>query len=305
MSGIDVKDAAVPTSPVPVLERLKEEEAAQALDAPEVESAGPQQADEDPPEEGAPAWMLTFGDMMSLLLTFFILLYSMSEVEVEQFRLASLSIREALGADDGEQLISDVGPAPGSIVPLAAPAAAPTPQPRTIETAPKELSEATEAALEEIRRQLEGFVAENRLQDMVAVTKESGGVFLRIRDMALFTPGSTQLEAASVAVIEQLGDMTKSFMAPVIVAGHTDNVPIRSPIFASNWELSAARAAGVARVLVDRGHQADRVTVEAYGQHRPLASNDTPEGRAQNRRVELHYSRQNIEAAILGEDGSG
>jgi len=96
----------------------------------------------------------------------------------------------------------------------------------------------------------------------------------------------------------------------VIVSGHTDNVPIRSAAFASNWELSAARAAGVARTLVGRGRDPSAVTVEAFGEYRPLATNDTPEGRAQNRRVEVYYSRETLQRELEGrgilqrEDGS-
>jgi chemotaxis protein MotB len=295
-------DEVVLTSPIPVLEEAEEKRnggpGGSAAPAPPSTLAA--SGDDEPAQEGAPAWMLTFGDMMSLLLTFFILLYSMSSMETEKFKLASLSLREALGADTGEQLISEEGPAPGAIVPLVTP-----------ESDPGDISDETEEAMEEIARRLQEFVTENRLEDMVAVNKEVGGVYLRIQDMALFQPGSTQLEDVSVAVIEQLGDITKAIEAPLVVTGHTDNTPIRSPVFASNWELSAARAAGVARVLVEGGHLPDKVTVEAYGEHRPLGSNETPEGRAQNRRVELYYSRQNIESAILGvgaadaRDGTG
>jgi chemotaxis protein MotB len=98
--------------------------------------------------------------------------------------------------------------------------------------------------------------------------------------------------------VEQLGQITLGVDVPVTVAGHTDTIPISSSRFQSNWELSAARAAGVARALVAMGHDPDEVQVTAFGEYRPIDTNDTPEGRARNRRVELFYSKLSVEEAV-------
>ena len=152
--------------------------------------------------------------------------------------------------------------------------------------------------MDDIASQLEEFVRENKLEEQVVVSKESHGVFLRMQNQALFGPGSADIAAASVAIVEQLGAVLDRMDLPVKVSGHTDNVPIRSSVFPSNWELSAARAAGVARILVSRGHDPSAVAVEAFGEHQPVASNDTPEGRAENRRVELYFSKLGVEARL-------
>ena len=106
------------------------------------------------------------------------------------------------------------------------------------------------------------------------------------------------LNPGSRALLDDLADLTGNIDIRLVVSGHADNVPIGGGSFASNWELSAARAAGVARVLVVSGQVPELVRVESYGEFKPIANNDTREGRAQNRRVEFSYARQDIIAAL-------
>lgn len=237
---------------------------------------------EDPVEEGAPAWTLTFGDMMSLLLTFFILLFSMSTIEVEKFRAAAGSLREGFSSTLGELSMPPPPPSDSTVT----------------DTERTEKTELTDAELDAIADRLEEFVKQNRLEQTVIVARESHGVSLRIQDVALFPPGAASIEEGSEWVIEQLGEVTRLIEAPVVVSGHTDNVPVGGGWFRSNWELSAARAAGVARALVEMGQKPERITVEAFGEYRPIDTNETAEGRATNRRVELYYSRQNVREAM-------
>lgn len=246
--------------------------------------APPPPPEDDPPpgEAGAPAWMMTFGDMMSLLLTFFILMYSMSSMEAEKFKVTAASIREAFGNSEGQSLPDDAAPAMSDTIPI-------------YQSLGDEMSD---AALDIIESQLQDFVKENELEEQVEVEKDNSGVHLRIKDAALFGPGSANIEQESVAIVDKLGDMLRSIDVPIVVAGHTDNVPIRSPVFRSNWELSAARAAGVARIFVSRGHLPETLTVEAYGEYRPLAENDTPEGRSENRRVEIYYAKEAVKTVL-------
>lgn len=251
---------------------------------PPAAAATPPPPEDDPPpgEEGAPAWMMTFGDMMSLLLTFFILMYSMSSMETEKFRIAAGSIREAFGNSEGQLLPDDGPPSMSDTIPI-------------YESLGDEMSD---AALEVIESQLQEFVKENGLEEQVEVEKDNFGVHLRIKDAALFGPGSANIEQESADIVDKLGDMLRSIDVPIVVAGHTDNIPIRSPVFRSNWELSAARAAGVARVFVSRGHLPETMTVEAYGEYKPLADNGTPAGRSENRRVEIYYAKEAVKNVL-------
>jgi chemotaxis protein MotB len=241
-----------------------------------------------PAEEGAPSWVITFGDMMSLLLTFFILLFSMSEIEVEKFREAAKSLHEGFG-----ESTVDLGDAP----PV-------TPTDTTFIEVPVG-PDAAEEKLDEIASLLQQFVEDNGLEQNLVVDRSEDGVYLQIRDVALFHPGDADIEESTAWIVERLGQITLNVNVPVTVAGHTDNVPINSSRFQSNWELSAARAAGVARALVAMGHDPDDVRVTAFGEYRPIDTNETAEGRARNRRVELFYSKQSVEEAIEQRPGSG
>lgn len=244
-----------------------------------------------PAEEGAPAWTTTFGDLMSLLLTFFVLMYSMSELRVERFALARASLADALGG-----LSATPPPTPSGVV------RTPGDQGLATELDPLELippsEEAlfaiTDAYLDRIAEQLRGLIEENGLEETLSVIRSEDGVRLRILSTTLFPSGSALVNQDKAWILNVLGTITASLDVPAVVSGHTDDLPIQNSHFLSNWELSAARAAGVARELVANGHDPLTLRVEAFGEHRPVSDNDTPEGRAMNRRVEILFGRDDI-----------
>jgi chemotaxis protein MotB len=252
-----------------------------------------------PVEEGAPSWTVTFGDMMSLLLTFFILLFSMSELKMDRFLLAAQSLREAMGGTATETMVDPTGLMPEDVDPelmLQAPGASESSQAIDLEL----LESFTDTYLELIASRLEEFVEDAGLEETVKVDREEDGVYLRMETPTLFGSGDAVIAEEGQEMLQVLSQITMEFNVAVVVAGHADNQPIRSPVYASNWELSAARAAGVARFLVEDGHSPTMVRVESYGEFRPIADNDTPEGRAQNRRVELLFSRDDVLSAAMG-----
>lgn len=241
------------------------------------------------PEEGAPAWTTTFGDLMSLLLTFFILLYSMSELKMERFLLASQSLSQALSGTAVEVPVEPTGPTPEGDDPL-------NPAEGVAGLTPLEMQilSAADADLEAIARQLETFIHQNGLGETLSVVRSEEGVHLRILSSALFPSGSGVMHPGSRWILSYLAQITGSLDVRAVVSGHTDDEPIQTPQFPSNWELSAARAAGVARELVASGHDAEFLRVEAWGEYRPIADNTTAEGRGQNRRVEILFSREDV-----------
>ncbi len=253
-----------------------------------------EQASTPPPaEEGAPLWTVTFGDMMSLLLTFFILLFSMSEIKVEKFLLASESLREAMGGTARDPIDDPLGLMPDEVDPdleLQNPSAG------TGSDAWKEAL--ADAYMDVIASQMSELVDERGLHETFEVVQEGDGIYLRVRSSALFESGRAALNPGSRVVLDDLASLTGNIDIRLVVSGHADNVPIRGGTFASNWELSAARAAGVARVLVVSGQSPELVRVESYGEFKPIASNDTREGRSQNRRVEFSCARQDIIGAL-------
>ncbi len=244
-------------------------------------------------EEGAPLWMTTFGDLMSLLLTFFVLLYSMSELKQEKFLQASQSLREAIGGNAPElpedpQALLDQEMDPDKY--LADPTGGGTGDPV--------LDAVADAYMEVIAKRLDQFIEDNDLQGSFSVDREADGVYLRMQSSALFSSGSGTLRNDAVAMLEYLGQITSTIDVKSVVSGHADNQPIRTAQFASNWELSAARAAGVARYLVEYGQDPEMVRVESFGEYNPVATNETAEGRAQNRRVEVFFAKADILEAV-------
>ena len=247
-------------------------------------------------EEGAPSWTVTFGDMMSLLLTFFILLFSMSELKVEKFLLASQSLREAMGGTAEEVIDDPMGLMPDPVDPdlnLQNPGSGED------GTGSGWLDDFADAYLEVVEDRFNEFIQENDLTSTVRVERDRDGVRLRMETVTLFGSGDATLSPKGQEVMGDLSEITKGLDVGVVVSGHADNRPIQNGVFASNWELSAARAAGVARSLVAQGHPPTKVRVESFGEFKPVASNDTPEGRSLNRRVELFYGRADVMAAAL------
>lgn len=264
----------------------------------------PQIGEEEPPlvEEGAPLWTTTFGDMMSLLLTFFILLFSMSELKMDRFLLAAQSMREAMGGTAAQDVDDPMGLMPDPVDPELK-----LQNPGGAEGASTELGigygswaeRFAEAYMEALAKKIQAFAVEHGVEETLTIERTDEGLRIRIQTLLLFGSGEGAIRGDGAWITDTLAEITSDVVVKVVVSGHADNVPIRSPVYASNWELSAARAAGVARALVEGGTPPERVRMEAYGEYRPIAPNETAEGRAKNRRVELFYAKQDIVNAAL------
>lgn len=250
--------------------------------------------EDDPPEEGAPLWMATFGDMMSLLLCFFILMFSMSEVKVDKFLLAADSLRNGLGHGASDMLAS-AGMGGQSIVDTDVLTSDPAPYDITI------AMDDVDDFLELITKTMKGFIGQNGLGDSVEVEKTSDGVTLNIQEVVLFDTGEAIPKGGGRQVLDKLGVVVARFGMPVVVAGHTDDKPIRTRLFPSNWELSAARAAVVTRIFVEQGLDPSLAHLEGYAEFQPKADNSAQSGRAQNRRVEILYTRDNVISQMISE----
>jgi chemotaxis protein MotB len=223
----------------------------------------PKQHQESPPL-GAPIWMVTYGDMMSLLLTFFVLIVSFSSTEEVKFKTAISSIQRGLG----------IWPSNAGILP-------------TIVLYQNQTERAQEAA--EIVEEVAQYLQEMKIVDQVEIYNTPAGIRLIISDPLMFQTGKADIRPQFRSLLVKIADIIKKKQFTEIrVEGHTDNVPIRTDQFPSNWELSAARALNVVKVLAfDGGLDPGKMSGVGYGQYRPRATNSTPEGRAMNRRVEI------------------
>jgi chemotaxis protein MotB len=222
-------------------------------------------------EEGA-AWMATFADLSTLLLTFFVLLLSFANLDVKNFRMALGSVRDALGVQFRHR--GDVKGLATSVVELS-----------------KEESTPNFKKLKvEIVRKMETVIEENGFEAEIEAMVSDIGVIVRVRDQALFGPGSDELHEDSERLMAVIVELCETIPMPIWVEGHTDNTPINTRRFPSNWELSASRAAAAMRYLTETGNvPAERIRVGGYADTRPVANNGTLEGRALNRRVEFVF----------------
>lgn len=216
---------------------------------------------------GAPGWMATFSDLMSLLLTFFILLFSMSNVDEEKFDNLSQSIQGVLGGIgilENETVIIKKG------------------QDGTLDIQ-KESS-----LTEEMKKELDAYIEQKGIQDDVEIIAGEEGVFVDIKEATLFDTGSAKIKDSGKRVLDELADMITDIENPIMIEGHTDNVPINNAKYSSNWELSTARSISVVKYYTDKYNVTPgRMSAIGYGEYKPIAKNDTPEHRAMNRRVNI------------------
>jgi len=238
---------------------------------------------EDKPPAGAPDWMVTFADLMSLLLTFFVLLLSFSNLEITKFRTMAGSVRNALGMKS-EFDLSDV-PRGKSLLPYE--------DPREGDGVGD--ARQTDALRDELRR----ILRESDLPVRGTVQVMSQGVALQLEGDLLFDSGQAALNPPSFPILDDLAALIATVDYHVDVMGHTDSVPIATAVFPSNWELSGARAGRAVRYLVEKGAPPARLRAIGRADTYPVAPNDTAEGRALNRRVEFMF-----QTAVAEEDAA-
>lgn len=243
--------------------------------------------EEDDSDGDGSAWLITYGDMMTLLLTFFVLLFTMSETKMDDFDQLVESPRGAIGKAD----IPEAGTREGL-----------TMLDREGEEKPKaidELGALVNKEIQDIVSEVEEFVFKNKLGGQVKVKQDGRGAVITISDVVLFPPGKTDINPDSEGILIKVKDMLSQFDYHIKVEGHTDNVPINTEQFPSNWELSANRASKIIRFFIKGGIPPEQLSAEGFAEYRPIASNDTYDGRAQNRRVEIVYERGNIEKEMM------
>ena len=228
--------------------------------------------DDDAPAEGSPTWMATFADMATLLLTFFVLLLSFANVDVTRFRVALGSVKDALGVQFEH---------PGDVTALAT---------SVIELSKQE-STPNLLIIDEIQllQRVRQMIQARGLEDRVEVDLGDRGVILRLKDSLLFDTAEDRVRSDAVEPLESIVELAEAIPFPIAVEGHTDDIPIKNPRFRSNWELSTARAISALRYLEDKGVDPTRLSVGGYADMKPLATNETSDGRAQNRRVEFVF----------------
>jgi len=222
---------------------------------------------------GVPTWYVTFADLSTLMLTFFVLLISFANTDIMKFREMLGSVKGAFGVPD--EII-------GKTAPFIA-------GEESFEGKKNEqaLPADKRAKLEATRDRLESMAKESIKGKNITVMTRKKEILLRVDGGTFFLGGSAKLSNAGIKLLNGLAEILKRSDYSLKIEGHTDNVPINSEMFPSNWELSGVRATTVLRYLLALGLSPDRLHAIGYSDTRPVADNETPEGRSKNRRVEF------------------
>jgi chemotaxis protein MotB len=234
-------------------------------------------------------WLVSYADFITLLFAFFVVMYSVSSVNDGKYRVLSDTLTDAfLTSAESLEPIQVAGehatperPEPEqSILPIEQPVPEPLPPQ---ETQPAEKPVSLEQVVNDLKSKLQPFIN----KDLVNVTQTDKGIEVEMKSKMLFESGSARLSREAMTALRDVAGILAPIPQEIEVEGHTDNVPIQTIAFPSNWELSAARAASVVHLLTRLGVDSHRLAAIGYGEFRPVASNDTEEGRQKNRRVAL------------------
>lgn len=260
--------------------------------------------DELPEEEkpGIPAWVVTFADLMSLLMCFFVLLLSFSEIDAQKFKQIAGELSKAFGVQrDVPALEIPMGTSPvfdkfspGKPEPTLLDQVRQTttdqaPQLDTVRARVEDqVAEALDKEMQEIADSVARVLAEAIQDGRIQLEQQDRRIVIRVEERGSFPSGSADVTYEFEGLLLRMAEVFETLPGKLTIEGHTDNLPISSDRFQSNWDLSAVRAASVANVLLDNPELlADRFAVKGLADTEPRASNDTAEGRARNRRVEI------------------
>lgn len=232
------------------------------------------------------AWAIPYGDLVTLLLALFVVMYAISSVNEGKYRAASASLSEAFNGVPRTAVPVQIGTIP--VLSKGRELDVNLVESERIEEGGA-MSESTDEQLssKEMADQLNASMADLIEAKVIVVRQMPYSIEVEIQTDLLFTSGEAKLSVKAEQILKRLADALKKFPNPIRVEGHTDNVPIQSAAYPSNWELSAARAATVVHLLMRSGVEPQRMSVIGMSEYRPLADNSDEAGRNRNRRVQL------------------
>lgn len=231
-------------------------------------------------------WLITYADLITLLMVFFVVMWSISRADAAKFAAVAQSMSVAFGTPKG------------SVIPMPATGTSRSPKQAPKDQSKSKASGASQAGassskqtkLQSVAKEIEEMIREQGLQDMIKLDGSPDGrkLTIRLRDSILFERGGATLTPDAMALIERVGGVLKNIGMAVNVVGHTDDIPIRSGTYGSNYELSTARSTAVVLDLINNvGFPPQMISPSGWGEYRPVVPNDSLENRARNRRVEF------------------
>ncbi|QGU00232.1 Flagellar motor rotation protein MotB [Candidatus Syntrophocurvum alkaliphilum] len=224
------------------------------------------------------SWLIPYADMLTLLLALFVILFAISQVDQDKFDEIRRTLETVFVGGAGV-MEKDIGIVDDSITEMID------------EAEPSDYAK-EDRQLHQYKVLLDYYFKEKGIDGFVSNVVTEQGLLITIQDVALFESGRAELHPEAKDVLKDLADILTELENPIQIAGHTDNVPINTRQFPSNWELSFHRAINVMYFMLNNDKlEADRFSIVAYGEYRPRETNETAEGRALNRRVELLIQR--------------
>jgi len=232
-------------------------------------------------EEGAPSWIVTFADLMSLLLCFFVLLLSFSEMDRKKFREVAGSMANAFGVQRKERVFES--PKGTRVIARAF-------DKEKLATRDKEEIGKAMAKKEAMAKKMEAEIESKALdlKDMIEIEAGKHQMVIRLMGETAFDSGEARIRPQMRPLLKKIASILKGTKGEIVIAGHTDNIPVSGVKFRSNLQLSIERASRVAELLLAMEPIApERISAVGFGKFRPLDGNDTTKGRKRNRRVEI------------------
>lgn len=244
-------------------------------------------------EEGGEAWLLPYSDLMTLLLAVFIVLFAVSKVDQTKAEEISNAFKGMFESSSGVMSEGE-----GSVIPR---------EPNGVDEMKGETGENTEAGnavsqeeleaflgkyevnnLQELQTRLDAIFEHEEMSDLVSTNVDLRGLVITLNNAIVFNSGSADIKPEYESSLIKIADIIRLVNNHIRVEGHTDNRPINTSTYPSNWELSTARAAGVVRLFIEKGKIApERVVAVGYGEYKPVADNSTEEGKEKNRRIDI------------------
>lgn len=246
---------------------------------------------QDEVKKGQPDWLMTYSDMVTLCLAFFVLLYSFSTLDVTKWKTVVFSLQGALGPIDGGSGILDGSP---QIEGENNDKNEDNINQESVKEFLKYQEETKE--LEKLQSELKEYLSTIGMDANIAVEMEERGLVLRFQDSVLFEKSKADLLPQSINIMREISGILENTSNPIRIEGHTDDLPINTVKFPSNWELSTSRATNVLRFLINEGLSGDRLSAVGYGEYHPLIKNENEESRKKNRRVDIVLIRESLRA---------
>lgn len=239
-------------------------------------------------DKGAPKWLVTYSDMVTLILVFFILLFSMSQIDQGKFDAVAESFQNRMILDFLPSIVPNDQPSSSDQTESEENGESNEPIILNVDEEEFQSKLMEEHSLNELVESVESYLDENDLNDIISANRTDRGVVLVLQDSIFFDVGQAEILEEGEPFLREIGNLFSQIPNELKVEGHTDSRPINSFRYPSNWELSGARASSVVRYLVNElDMEESRFSIAGYGETRQIAPNDSPESMSKNRRVEI------------------